>query len=200
MYPDKIEFKSEQSISTLVSETNPIRLRLESSEDSIMIDQRVDHQLTLCSTQSTNRLEIKQDINEFVIISPKFNHSPTITIDNPDETRIFTTSQDIEQYNCVSIDIDNYTVSKTSLEPNNSRKYLGIALETVDVGLPIKVKISGIIFDPNWDWDTNYELWCREDASLTQQPHNITGLMSLKVAEVLTKNMIVVSRFEPILL
>lgn len=200
MYPDKIEFITEQSLSSLVLDSPTIKLLFSSFEDSLVLDQKVDYQLTFYPTQSINKLEIKQNINEFIIISPQTNFSPTITVNSLEETRVFTSSQDINKYNCVSIDIENFTVSKTSLEPNKYRKYLGLSLETVSAGSPINVKISGIIYDQNWNWDPDLDLWCGENATITQHPHNVTGLVSLKVAEVLTPNMIVVSRFEPILL
>lgn len=201
MIPNKIVFENVQLEHPSIENLEGYKL-IFTDDSSEVIEFREEVSNSLLSRELNVKIEFVDESNQiFVLMLPnKFSANSCVTIDSMDEERLFTTSENIDIYDLVSIETNGFTVVKTNLELIQSRKYLGVALESSNIGNPVTVKITGVIYDPSWDWDLDKELWCGEDGKLTQVPINEFGKVSLKVGEVLTKNIILITRFEPILL
>lgn len=149
---------------------------------------------------STYNLTIENESNIFSVLIPKVREI-TVPGDTQDEERLFIAQVFIPKYSCVSV-TTGFNVALTDITSYNTTipRYVGIAMNEADIGENVTVKITGIIFDTSWGFDTGKELWCDASSYITQTPVYNSGEVSLKVADVLTENLIVVSRYEPIYL
>lgn len=193
-------FKKQEFSSELSLENNNVLI-----EDATTVKALFNVPITVNSVE-TNQFTTVFNKPEFsvVISNPEpFNivieKPTTITVVEDNEIRLFTANEDILPYQPVFINNDDsVSIAKSdSLESLN--RFLGINTTFVSAGQQARVKITGTLYDDNFNWDVNREIYINGDGTLTQTPY--AGAVYLQqVADVLSPKLILVTHNEPTLL
>ena len=122
----------------------------------------------------------------------------TITVVEDNEIILFIANEDIQPYQPVFINNDD-TVSVASGDAIESlNRFLGINTALVTQGQQARVKIMGTLYDDNFNWDVNKEIYIG-NGILTQNPDANTVYIQ-QVANVLSSKLILITHNEPTLL
>lgn len=173
------------------------------AENIITVQALFDIPVTGILTEVTKTTAVfsKQEINitianpePFVIVVEK---PTTITVVEDNEIKLFIADEHIPKNTPVII-LDNGNVATARTNTLNSyNRFVGINTADVTTGNQARVKISGTLFDANFNWDINKEIYLSETGELTQNP-SINAVYLQQIANVLTPNLILITHSEPV--
>lgn len=180
-------------------------INIDSTEENIttveaLFDKRVNVS-QIVETQNkavfsaVNEIEVViGEVDPFVIVVEK---PVTITVVEDNEIRLFTAEEDIPRNTpAMILDNGNVSIAKTN-NLDSFNRFIGINTADVTTGNEARIKISGTLFDANFTWDINKEIYLSETGELTQNP-SVNAVYLQQIANVLTPTLILITHAEPV--
>jgi hypothetical protein len=191
---ESIGFTAEVEIINIDSTAENITTVEALFDKRVNISQIVESQNKAVFSSESEIFTVITQPDPFVIVVEK---PVTITVVEDNEIRLFTANEDIPKNYAVGI-LDNGEIAIVrSTDILSFNRYIGINTADVTTGNEARVKISGTIFDANFTWDINKEIYLSETGELTQNP-SVNAVYLQQIANVLTPTLILITHAEPV--
>jgi hypothetical protein len=177
---------------------------IETSSNTVVINTLFNEQVIVSEITPSNNIvtfesspQIQVSITTVDPISVIVEKPITVTVVEDNEIKLFIADENIPKNTPVIIlDNGNIAIAKTN-NLDSYNRFIGINTADVQQGNEARIKISGTIFDSNFAWDINKEIYLSETGQLTQNPTS-NALYLQQIANVLTPSLFLITHSEPV--